>query len=38
MVVHHVEVDPVGAGREHGLELGAEAREIRGQDRRRDDG
>jgi hypothetical protein len=38
VVVHHVEVDPVGAGREHGLALCAEAREIRGQDRRRDDG
>ncbi len=38
VVVHHVEVNPVGAGREHGLALGAEAREIRGQDRRRDDG
>ena len=37
MVVHDVEMDPVGAGGEHGLDLGAEARKVRGQDRGRDD-
>ena len=36
MVVHHVEVDPVGAGRDHVGELLAQAREVGGQDGRGD--
>ncbi len=35
MVVHHVEVQQVGAGGDHRAHLVAEAREIRGQERRR---
>ena len=37
MSVHHVEMDPVGAGRIDGADLFAELGEIRRQDRRRDD-
>ena len=37
MPVHHVEMDPVGAGRIDGADLFAELGEIRCQDRRRDD-
>ena len=33
MVVHHVEVDEVGAGAQHGVDLFAQAREVGGQDR-----
>ena len=36
MVVHHVEVDQVGAGVDHRAHFLAEAREIGGQERRRD--
>ena len=36
MVVHHVEVDEVGAGREHVPDLVAEPREVGREDRRRD--
>jgi hypothetical protein len=32
MPVHDIDMDPVRAGREHGLDLGAEPREIGGQD------
>ena len=35
MVVHHVEVEEVGAGGDHRAHLVAEAREIGGQERRR---
>ena len=38
VVVHDVEVDEVGAGGEHRLDLGAEPREVRRQDGRRDPG
>src|SRR5215510_13816888 len=34
MVVHHVKVDHVGAGRDHRCNLVAEAREVRGQNAR----
>ena len=37
MPVHHVEMDPVGAGRVHGADFFAQLGEIRRQDRRRDD-
>ncbi len=37
MSVHHVEMDPVGAGRVHGADLFAELGEVRRQDRRGDD-
>ena len=36
MVVHHVEVDEVGAGGDHRAHLLAQAREVGGQERRRD--
>ena len=36
MPVHHVEMDPVGAGRVHRAHLFAEPGEVRGQDRGRD--
>ena len=36
MVVHHVEVDQVGAGGDHGAHLLAQPREVRGKDARRD--
>ena len=36
VVVHHVEVDDVGAGGEHRCDFLAESREVGGQDRRRD--
>ena len=35
MVVHHVEVEEVGAGGDHRAHFVAEAREIGGQERRR---
>ena len=37
MSVHHVEMDPVGAGGIDRADLVAQFGEIRGQDRRRDD-
>ena len=37
MPVHHIEMDPVGAGRIDGADLFAQPGEIRRQDRRRDD-
>src|SRR5687768_15664838 len=37
MVVHDVEMDPVGPGGEHGIDLRTKARKVRGQDRGRDD-
>ncbi len=37
MAVHHIEMDPVGAGRIDGANLFAEPGEIRSQDRRCDD-
>ncbi len=37
MPVHHVEMDPVGAGLVHGADLFAQFGEIGRQDRRRDD-
>ncbi len=37
MPVHHVEMDPVGAGRIDGADLFAQFGEIGRQDRRRDD-
>ena len=37
MSVHHVEMDPVGAGCIHGADFFAQLGEIRRQDRRRDD-
>ncbi len=37
MPVHHVEMNPVGAGRIHGADLFAQPGKIRSQDRRRDD-
>ncbi len=37
MAVHHVEMDPVGAGRIDGADLLAQSGKIRRQDRRRDD-
>ena len=36
MAVHHVEMDPVGAGRVDGADLFAQLGKIRSQDRRRD--
>jgi hypothetical protein len=36
MAVHHVEVNPVGAGGIDGADLFAQPGEIRGQNRRRD--
>jgi hypothetical protein len=36
MAVHHVDVDHAGAGGDYLVDLGAEPREVGGQDRRRD--
>jgi hypothetical protein len=38
MVVHHVEVDPVGAGRDDALDLLAQPREIGGKNAGGDEG